>query len=70
MTDTPSTHAERLYRGLGLILTREPETSADIHGDRLYAGDAEGPYTANDRAELGALGWTEHEGSWSFRTGG
>lgn len=63
-----ASHAQQIHQGLAIILAREADTSVDIHDDVLYAGTAAGPYTAEERTALEALGWYVDEDSWAYST--
>ena len=62
------TNAQKLHMGLGIILEREPQAEVSGHGETLYAGSFDGPYTKGEREQLAKLGWHEDEEAWAFTT--
>ena len=59
---------KKFVEGLQIIMAYEPETSCDIHDDKLFAGTYGAVTKPDDVARLKRLGWREREGSWCIGT--
>ena len=53
---------KNLILGLQLIQSVEPDTSLRAEHDEVWAGEDTEKYSAEQKAELDRLGWTEDEG--------